>query len=150
MRARVAAGLIMLLATAGMTVVVHASDSYTPPTSDAFVKSIRSYPFRAGADRRTKIRVGVPQLKRCMASAEVRKLLADPDFGYVAWKSGAQGKVPAKLIWHYILEKKAATETEPASSVVVWFDPNGKLETVAVHGAADIEANVSRAGPKCN
>ena len=63
---------------------------------------------------------------------------------------GSQGKVPSKLIWHYILEKKTATEIEPASSVVVWFDSNGKLETVAVHGAADIEANVSRAGPKCS
>ena len=150
MRASVAAGLILLMAIAAMAASVQAADAYTPPTSDAFVKNIRSYPFVANPARRNKIKAGVPQLKRCMASAEVRKLLADPDFGYIGYKSGSQGKVPAMLIWNYVLEKKAATETEPGSRVVVWFDPNGKLQTVTVHGAPDIEAAVSRVGPKCS
>jgi len=141
--------MILLLAAAGAVVGAHAPDDYVPPTSDAFVKAIRAYPFTANAERRAKIRLGVPQLKRCMASADVRRLLADPDFGYIAWKSGTHGKEPAQLIWHYVLEKKTATETEPSASVVVWFDTNAKLQTVAVHGARDIESNVSRTGTKC-
>jgi hypothetical protein len=146
MRARFAT---LLLATTWMCAGAHA-DSFTPPTTDAFLNGIRSYPFAANAARRTKIRLGVPQLTRCMTSAEVRKLIADPDYGYVAYKSGTHGKVPAMLIWHYVLEKKAATEAEPSSRVVLWFDTNAKLQTVAVHGAPDIEATVSRVGPKCN
>jgi hypothetical protein len=84
-----------------------------------------------------------------MPSTEVRKLIGDPDFGYVGYKSGTNGRVPAKLIWNYILEKKALAETEPGSRVVVWFDTNEKIEAVTVHGAADIEATVSRVGQAC-
>jgi hypothetical protein len=149
MRARGATGLILLLAVAGMLAGVQAADTYVPPTSDAFVAGIRAYPFVAGAARREKIRVGVPQLKRCMASAEVRKLIGDPDFGYTGYKSGTSGRVPAKLIWNYVLEKKALKETEPASRVVVWFDTNSKIEAVTVHGAPDIEAMVSRRPQSC-
>jgi hypothetical protein len=147
MRARFAT---LLLATTWMCAGAHAKDGFTAPTSDAFLKGIRSYPFAADTARRTKIRLGVPQLTRCMTSAEVRKRIADPDYGYVAFKSGTHGKVPAMLIWHYVLEKKTATEAEPSSLVVLWFDTNAKLQTVAVHGASDIEATVSRVGPKCD
>jgi hypothetical protein len=149
MRARVATGLILLLAVAGMMADVQAADNYVPPSSDAFLKSIRAYPFAAGAARREKIRVGVPQLTRCMPSAEVRKLIGDPDFGYVGYKSGTNGRVPAKLIWHFVLEKKALTETEPESRVVVWFDTNSKIAAVTVYGAPDIEAMVSRRPQTC-
>jgi hypothetical protein len=149
MRARDATGLILLLAVAGMMVGVQAADAYVPPSSDAFVASIRAYPFVAGAARREKIRVGVPQLTRCMASTEVRKLIGDPDFGYIGYKSGSDGRVPAKLIWNYVLEKKALKETEPGSRVVVWFDTNSKIEAVTVHGAPDIEAMVSRRPQSC-
>ena len=149
MRARVATGLILLLAVVGMTAGVQAADIYVPPSSTAFVKSVRAYPFAAGAARREKIRVGVPQLTRCMPSTEVRKLIGDPDFGYVGYKSGTNGRVPAKLVWNYILEKKALAETEPGSRVVVWFDTKEKVEGVAVYGAPDIEAVVSRHGETC-
>ena len=149
MRARVATGLILLLAVVGMAAAVQAADIYVPPSSDAFLKSVRAYPFAAGAARREKIRVGAPRLKRCMSSSEVRKLIGDPDFGYVGYKSGANGRVPAKLVWNYILEKKALAETEPGSRVVVWFDTKQKVEGVAVYGAPDIEAMVSRRGETC-
>ena len=148
MRARVATGLLLLLAIAG-TMAVHPADSYAPPTTEAFLKSIRGYPFVADAARREKLRTGVPKLTRCMGSPEVRRLIGDPDFGYVAYKTGTQGKVPSMVIWNYILEKKAATETEPGSRVVVWFDTNAKLQAVTVHGAPDIEATVSRAARSC-
>ena len=149
MRARVATGLILLLAVAGMMADVQAADIYGPPSIDAFLESIRTYPFVAGAARREKVRGGVPQLTRCMPSTEVRKLIGDPDFGYVGYKSGTNGRVPAKLIWNYVLEKKALTETEPGSRVVVWFDTNAKIEAVTVHGAPDIEAMVSRRPQNC-
>jgi hypothetical protein len=149
MRARGATGVILLLAVAGMVAGAQAADTYTPPSIDAFLGSIRAYPFAAGAARREKIRLGVPQLTRCMASAEVRKLIGDPDFGYVGYKSGTNGRVPAKLIWNYVLEKKARAETEPGSRVVVWFDTNSKIEAVTVHGAPDIEATVSRRPQTC-
>ena len=149
MRARVATGLILLLAVVGMAAAVQAADIYVPPSSDAFLKSVRAYPFAAGAARREKIRVGAPRLKRCMSSTEVRKLIGDPDFGYVGYKSGTNGRVPAKLVWNYILEKKALAETEPGSRVVVWFDTKEKVEGVAVYGAPDIEAMVSRRGETC-
>jgi len=149
MRARVATGLILLLAVVGMAAAVQAADIYVPPSSDAFLKSVRAYPFAAGAARREKIRVGAPRLKRCMSSSEVRKLIGDPDFGYVGYKSGANGRVPAKLVWNYILEKKALAETEPGARVVVWFDPKEKVEGVTVYGAPDIEAMVSRRGETC-
>ena len=149
MRARVATGLILLLAVVGMAAAVQAADIYVPPSSDAFLKSVRAYPFAAGTARREKIRVGVPKLTRCMSSTEVRKLIGDPDFGYVGYKSGANGRVPAKLVWNYILEKKALAETEPGSRVVVWFDTKQKVEGVAVYGAPDIEAVVSRRGETC-
>ena len=149
MRAGFATGLILLLAFAGMIAGARAADIYVPPSSDAFLKSIHAYPFAAGTARREKIRVGVPKLTRCMASTEVRKLIGDPDFGYVGYISGANGRVPAKLIWSYVLEKKALAETEPGSRVVVWFDTNEKIEAVTVHGAPDIEAMVSRVGQTC-
>ena len=152
MRAQVSAGLALLSTALLSSLIVagaFASDAWTPPTSDAFVKSIRSYPFVAAASRREKIRTGVPQLTRCMPSDGVRRLIGDPDFGYVAYKSGASGNVPSKRIWTYVLEKQARVETVPSTQVVVWFDGNGKLQTVAVHGASDIEASISRRNQPC-
>ena len=149
MRARVATGLILLLAVAGMMADVQGAGTYVPPSIDAFLKGIRAYPFVAGAARREKLRVGVPQVTRCMPSSEVRKLIGDPDFGYVGYKSGTNGRVPAKLIWNYVLEKKTLTETEPESRVVVWFDTDAKIEAVTVHGAPDIETMVSRRPQTC-
>lgn len=148
MQARVAARVV-LLAVTGMMAGAMAADSYSPPTSDAFLKGIRSYPFAAAAARREMLRTGVPKLTRCMFSAEVRRLIGNPDFGYVAYKSGTNGTVPAKKIWNYVLEKKAATEVEPGSRVVVWFDVDGKLQAVTVHGAPDIESMMSRRNQEC-
>lgn len=149
MRARVATGLVSLLAAAGMAASVCAADAYVPPTSDAFLRSIKAYPFVASAARRDKVKKGVPLLTRCMPAAEVRKLIGDPDFGYVGYKSGPNGRVPAKLVWTYVLEKKARLENDPASRVVVFFDPGSNIEGVTVHGAPDIEANVSRRPQAC-
>jgi hypothetical protein len=149
MQARVVARVVLLLSATGMMAGVMASESYSPPTSDAFLKSIRSYPFVAVAARREKIRTGVPQLSRCMPSTEVRRLIGDPDFGYVAYKSGNNGNVPSKRIWNYVLEKQARVETVPSMQVVVWFDGNGKLQTVTVNGAPDIEASISRRNEEC-
>jgi len=149
MQARVVARVVLLWSAAGMFAGVMASDIYAPPTSDAFLNSIRSYPYVAVAARREKIRTGVPQLTRCMPSDGVRRLIGDPDFGYVAYKSGASGNVPSKRIWTYVLEKQARVETVPSTQVVVWFDGNGKLQTVAVHGAPDIEASISRRNEEC-
>jgi hypothetical protein len=149
MQARHTAPLVLLSAVVGLVAGAVAAEPYTPPTTDAFKKSIRSYPYVATAARREKIRAGVPTLKRCMASAEVRRILGDPDFGYVAYRAGGDGQVPSKRIWHYILEKKAVLETEPSSSVVAWFDGGSKLQTVAVHGAPDIEASISRRNDPC-
>ena len=149
MRAHVATGLILLLATAGRIACAAAAQNYTPPTTEAFLKSVRSYPFVADTARRERIHDGVPKLGRCMTSVDVRKLIGDPDFGFVAYKAGTEGKVPAMVIWNYILEKKAATETEPGSRVVVWFDMQAKLQAVTVHGAPDLEATVSRTSRSC-
>ena len=57
MRGRVATGLILLLATVGGLAGPQARENYTPPTTDAFLKSIRGYPFVANAARRERIRV---------------------------------------------------------------------------------------------
>jgi hypothetical protein len=149
MQARVVARVVLLMSAAGMMSGVMASDAYAPPTSDAFLKGIRSYPFVAVAARREKIRTGVPQLTRCMPSTGVRSLIGDPDFGYVAYKSGTNGNVPSKRIWNYVLEKQARFETVPSTQVVVRFDGNGKLQTVTVHGAPDIEASISRRKEEC-
>jgi len=149
MQARVAARLV-LWSVAGLWAAAMAAESWTPPTSDAFLEGIRSYPYAVTAARREQIRAGVPALKRCMPSTEVRKLLGDPDFGYVAYQAGTDGKVPQMRIWHYVLEKKAATEEVPGSRVVVWFDNSGKLNAVTVHGAPDIEATVSRRAGRCD
>jgi hypothetical protein len=126
-----------------------AVDGYTPPSSDAFVRSIRSYPHVTAAPRRERIRAGVPQLTRCMPWTRVRTFLGDPDFGYLAYSQGSQGRQPSKELWNYVLEKKAASETEPGSRVVVWFDAGGMLQGVTVHGAPDIEHSISRRGGKC-
>ena len=150
MRACLTTGLILLLATAVRLAGAAAAENYTPPTTDAFLKSIHAYPFVAGAARRDQIRTGVPRLTRCMASPDVRKLLGNPDFGFVAYKAGTEGKVPSMVIWNYILEKKAATETEPGSRVLVWFDMQAKLRAVTVHGAPDLEATVSRTSRSCS
>jgi hypothetical protein len=53
-------------------------------------------------------------------------------------------------VWHYVLEKKALKEIEPSVSVVAWFDTGEKLRTVAVHGAPDIEASISRRNDPCS
>src|SRR6188768_2932539 len=111
-RVRIAAR-VLLFSWATMVAGAFAADPYSPPTPDAFVRGIRSYPFIAPTARREKIRTGVPQLARCMPSAQVRKLLGDPDFGYIAYREGTNGKVPAMKLWNYILEKAAATEEIP-------------------------------------
>lgn len=148
MSARVSARVI-LLAMAGAMTASAAEPVYTPPTSDAFVKSIRSYPLVATAARREKIRAGVPRITRCMSSAAVRQLIGDPDFGVVGYKQATNGRVPSMKLWHYVLEKKAATEREPASRITVWFDMNEKTQAVTVHGAPDIESAVSRRPQAC-
>jgi hypothetical protein len=148
MAARVLAR-IMLFAIATAMTASAAENPYTPPTSDAFLKAIRSYPFVAAADRREKISAAVPRITLCMPAADVRRLIGDPDFGLVAFKSGTQGKVPAMKLWHYVLEKKAATETEPGSRITVWLDRNERIQGVTVHGAPDIESTVSRRSQVC-
>jgi hypothetical protein len=149
MRARFVTGLAPLLATAGMAAGVFAADAYSPPTAKAFLESIATYPFVAGAARREKIRAGVPMLKNCMPSTEVRRLIGDPDFGYIGFRSGANTRTRAKEIWNYVLVKKARIDTEPNSRVVVWFDANSNVEAVTVHGAPDIEPVVSRRPQVC-
>ena len=140
---------VILFAVAGVMSASAADAPYTPPTSAAFVKSIRSYPFVATPARREKIRAGVPRISRCMPAATVRQLIGDPDFGLVAFKEGTHGRVPAKKLWHYILDKKAAAETEPGSRITVWFDMNEKIQGVTVYGAPDIETTVSRRSQVC-
>jgi hypothetical protein len=145
MKPRVTARLVLLSSVVFLS-GAFAADSFTAPTIDAFKKSVRSYPYVADAPRREKIRSGVPALKRCMTSAEVRKIIGDPNFGYDTYRSDG---ALSKRIWHYILEKKSVLETEPSSSVVAWFDGGEKLQTVAVHGAPDIEAAISRRNDPC-
>ena len=147
MQARVAARVILLSLTT--LACAWAAAGYTPPTSHEFVMSIRSYPFVASAARREKIRAGVAQLTRCAPEKAVLGLIGNPDFGYVSYQAGTNGTVPASRVWHYILEKKAPTEVEPSASVVIWFDKGGKLKTIAVHGARDIESTVSRRTQEC-
>ena len=149
MQARVAARLV-LWSVAGLWAAAMAAESWTPPTSDAFLEGIRSYPYAVTAARREQIRAGVPALKRCMPSTEVRKLLGDPSFGYLAYKAGTNGQVPSKRIWTWVLAKKAPTETELSSQVVVWFDYGEKLQMVTVQGANDIEASISRRNEACS
>ena len=141
MLARVAAHLMLSLSAFGAL----AADAYSPPTPDAFVAAIRNYPFVANPARRAKLRAGVPQLTRCMSPAEVRRLIGDPDFGYVAFKAG----VPSKKLWSYVLEKKTLAEVEASSRVVAWFGNDGKLQAITVHGAPDIESNISRRATAC-
>jgi len=146
MKSRVTARWVLLPSLALLMAGAFAADSYMAPTIDAFKNGVRKYPYVAAAARREKIRIGVPALKRCMTSAEVRTIIGDPDFGYDTYKSGGG---LSKRIWHYILVKKEALETEPASSVVAWFDGGEKLQTVAVHGAPGIEAAISRRNDPC-
>ena len=82
-RVRIAAR-VLLFSWATMVAGAFAADPYSPPTPDAFVRGIRSYPFIAPTARREKIRTGVPQLARCMTSAQVRKLLARHVAGEIA------------------------------------------------------------------
>ena len=142
MKARVAAR-VFLWSVIGAA-AAFAAGSYTPPTPDGFLETIRSYPFTASPQRRDKLRTGVPQLARCMPAEEVRKLIGDPDFGYPTGKGG-----PGAVNWTYVLEKKARKEVEPSSRVVVWLDPAGKIQGVTVYGAPDIEATVSRRPQAC-
>jgi hypothetical protein len=121
-----------------------AASSYSPPTPDGFLESIRSYPFAASPQRRDKLRSGVPRLTRCMPAEEVRKLIGDPDYGYPTGKGG-----PGAMNWTYVLEKKALKEVDPSARVVVWLDPAGKIQGVTVYGAPDIEATVSRRPQQC-
>lgn len=142
MKARVAARVVLWSVVAATAAL--AAASYTPPTPDGFLKSVKSYPFAASPQRRDQLKTGVPQLTRCMPSEQVRKLIGDPDFGYPTGKGG-----PGAMNWTYVLEKKALKEVEPSSRVVVWLDPAGKIQGVTVHGAPDIEATVSRRPQPC-
>jgi hypothetical protein len=127
-----------------------AADVYSPPTSADFLKGIRNYPFVADAARRAKIRAGVSQLTRCAPAERVRKLMGDPDFGYIAYKAGTNGRVPEMNIWHYILEKKTRSETERSPDVVIWFDKGLKLKAVKVDGARDIEGPMISRAQECS
>lgn len=148
MQARVAARVV-LMSIVGMAAGALAGDGYSPPTSEQFLNSVRSYPFVANPARRQKIRAGVPQLTRCAPAENVRNLIGNPDFGFVAFKAGTNGTVPAMRIWHYILEKKARAETERASQVVISFDNGGKLRAVTVDGARDIESPMISRAQEC-
>jgi hypothetical protein len=103
MLARIATRLVLSLSVLGVMGGVAAAAGYTAPTTDAFLKTIKSYPLVASAKRREQLRAGVPTLARCTPSAEVRRLLGDPDYGYVSYK----GDVVARIMWTYVLEKKA-------------------------------------------
>ena len=148
MRARVATGLILLLAVAGMTAGVQATDIYVPPST----RFPEERP-RLSVCRRRRATRDDPRRRASADSLHALdrspQLIGDPDFGYVAYKTGANGRVPAKRIWNYILVKKALAETAPRSRVVVWFDANEKVEGVTAYGAPDIEPLVSRRGEPC-
>jgi hypothetical protein len=142
MKARVAARVVLWPVVGGAA--AFAAASYTPPTPDGFLESIKSYPFAASPQRRDQLKTGVPRLTRCMPAEEVRRLIGDPDFGYPTGKGG-----PGAMNWTYVLEKKALKEVEPSSRIVVWLDPAGKIQGVTVYGAPDIEATVSRRPQPC-
>jgi hypothetical protein len=135
------AWLSMLFGIAGSL----AAEPWTPPNSDAFLRTIKTYPFAAPAARREKIRAGVPLLTRCMPAVEVRKIIGDPDFGYHTYKGGVTA-----MNWNYVLEKKALKEVDSSSRVVTWFDADGKLQGVTIYGAPDIEHNISRRVQACS
>jgi hypothetical protein len=149
MLTRIATRLLLPLSVlgvmAGAVTWAAAAEAYTPPTTDAFLQSIKSYPLVASPGRRERLRVGVPQLTRCTPSADVRRLLGDPDYGYASYKGGAV----SRIMWTYVLEKKALKEVDPSTRVVIWFEADGKLQAITVHGAPDIESNISRRQQVC-
>jgi hypothetical protein len=147
MQARVAI-LVALWLSAAM-IANAAADPYTPPTPDAFLRAIKSYPYAAATARRDRIRAGVPRLVRCMGWTEVRKLMGDPDFGIVAFRGGTGNTVPTRRLWTYILEKPAATEAVQGSRVVLWLGNDFKLQAITIHGAPGLETNISRRNQAC-
>jgi hypothetical protein len=148
MRARLATRL-----TLGLSIVVFAgafaADAYSPPTTEAFLRGIKRYPYVAAAPRRDRIRAGVPRLTRCMPAADVRKLLGNPDFGFLAYKKSSSGTVADRVLWNYVLEKPTANETVPSSNVMIWFDNDFKLQAVTVHATPGLETNISRRTQAC-
>jgi hypothetical protein len=38
---------------------------------------------------------------------------------------------------------------DPSARVVVWFESDGRLQAITVHGAPDIESNISRRPQAC-
>lgn len=147
MKVRVAT--LALWMSAGVIAAALAADPYTPPTPDAFLRGIKSYPYAAPAARRDRIRAGVPKLARCMAWAEVRKLMGDPDFGITAYRGGTGNTVPTRRLFTYILEKPAATEAVQGSRVVLWLGNDFKLQAITIHGAPGLETNISRRNQAC-
>jgi hypothetical protein len=145
MLTRIVARLLLSLSVLGSVSGVAAAEDYKPPTTEEFLKGIRSYPLVASAERRERLRTGVPKLARCATSAEVRRLLGNPDYGYAAYKAGAV----SRTLWTYVLEKKALKEVEPTARVVVWFESDGKLQAITVHGAPEIESTISRRQQTC-
>jgi hypothetical protein len=135
--------------SAGVIAVSLAADPYTPRTPDAFLRSIKSYPYSAPDARRDRIRAGVPKLVRCMPWAEVRKLMGDPDFGITAYRGGTGKTVPTRRLFTYILEKPAATEAVQGARVVLWVGNDFKLEAITIHGAPGIESQISRRNQAC-
>jgi hypothetical protein len=145
MSTRIASRLLLSLSAFGLMSGVVAAEDYRPPTTDEFLKGIKGYPLVASAERRERLRTGVPKLARCAPSAEVRRLLGNPDYGYAAYKAGAV----SRIMWTYVLEKKALKEVEPTARVVVWFESDGKLQAITVQGAPEIESNISRRQQTC-
>jgi len=143
MRTTILTVLVLAAAVAG----AGAGAAYAPPTYEEFRRTA-AFPFIAGKDRVAKIRAGFPQLRRCMSTDEVRRLMGEPDHGDIAYRGSS--KVPEVITWKYVLEMRAAEDFKTSSVAAVWLHLDGRVRAASVHGIPGLVGLDGMANEKCS
>ncbi len=148
MKARVATRLTLWL-SAGVIAGALAADPYTPPTPDAFLRGIKSYPYAAPAARRDRIRAGVRSSPDACPGRKSASSWATLTSASSRTAAAPATRSPPGELFTYILEKPAATEAVQGSRVVLWLGNDFKLQAITIHGAPGLETNISRRNQAC-
>jgi hypothetical protein len=102
-------------------------------TREAF-DATHSWPYAADPARAAKIVGGVATIKLCMRHTELASVLGAPDFGGITHRSGDPPGKHSGVTWTWTVRKEEWSFRPTDRSVTAWFDLEGRVVALVVHG----------------
>ena len=148
---RVLAAFI-IAASLGLTAAAHAEDSasrFGARSRDEFRASLSAHPYDPAGTRASKIIAGAQKVTRCMAHADVRSLMGEPNFGNSTHRSGDPSGKSAGAAWTYILSAVRGANDPYDHMITVWLDEHGRVKSVHPRGIDSVPPLRANDQQKC-